>query len=65
MEKYGGKLYAVELDALLAVIPDQFRTMVQQSVDQFFDERVYKKVLRAHRPEHIDRPVRQRVKFLD
>jgi hypothetical protein len=53
MEKYGGKLYGVELDALLAVIPDQFRTMVKQSVDQFFDDRVYKKVLRAHQPEHI------------
>jgi hypothetical protein len=65
IEKYGGKLYVVELDALLAVIPDQFRTMVQQSVDQYFDERVYKKVLRAHLPEHIDRLVHQRVRFLD
>jgi hypothetical protein len=65
LEKYGGKLYAVELDALLAVIPDQFRTMVQQSVDQFFDKRVYKKVLRDHPPEHVDRLVHQRVKFLD
>ena len=64
-EKYGGKLYAVELDALLAAIPDQFRTMVQQSVDQFFDERVYKNVLRAHQPEYMDRLVHQRVKFLD
>ena len=65
IEKYGGKLYVVELDALLAVIPDQFRTMVQQSVDQYFDERVYKKVLRAHLPELIDRLVHQRVRFLD
>ena len=65
MEKYGGKLYAVELDALLAVIPNQFRTMVQQSVDQFFDERVYKKVLRAYQPEYMDRLVHQRVRFLD
>jgi hypothetical protein len=64
-EKYGGKLYAVELDALLAVIPDQFRTMVLQSVEQFFDEKEYKKTLRAHPPEHIDRLVHQRVKFLD
>jgi hypothetical protein len=47
-KKHGGKLYAVELDALLAVAPDEFRIMVQQSVDQFFDERVYKKALRAH-----------------
>jgi hypothetical protein len=64
-EKYRGKLYAVELDALLAVIPDQFRTMVQHSVDQFFDEKVYKKTLRAHPPEYIDRLVHRKVKFLD
>jgi hypothetical protein len=64
-EKHGGKMYAVELDALLAVAPDQFRIMVQQPVDQFFDERVYKKALRAHPPEHIERLVHQRVKFLD
>lgn len=64
-EKYGGKLYAVELDELLAVAPDEFRIMVQQPVDQFFDERVYKKALRAHYPEHIERLVHQRVKFLD
>jgi hypothetical protein len=64
-EKYRGKLYAVELDALLAVIPDQFRTMVQHSVDQFFDEKVYKKTLRAHPPEYIDTLVHRKVKFLD
>jgi hypothetical protein len=64
-KKHGGKLYAVELDALLAVAPDEFRTMIQQSVDQFFDKRIYQKTLRAHPPEHIDRLVHQRVKFLD
>jgi hypothetical protein len=64
-EKHGGKLYAVELDALLAVIPDQFRRMVQQSVDQFFNKRIYQKTLRDHPSEHIVRLVHQRVKFLD
>jgi hypothetical protein len=64
-EKHGGKLYAVELDALLAVIPDQLKTMVQQSVDQFFDKRIYKKALRDHPPEYIERLVHRRIKFLD
>lgn len=64
-EKHGGKLYAVELDALLAVAPDQFRIMVQQSVDQFFDDRVFKRVLREHPPELIDRLVHKKIRFLD
>ena len=36
-----GDLYQVELDALPALIPDQFREMILHSVDQFFDERIH------------------------
>jgi hypothetical protein len=36
IRKYG-KLYVVELDALLAIGPDEFKSIVQESVDQFFD----------------------------
>jgi hypothetical protein len=32
-----GQLIAVELDALLAIVPDQFKQLVQESVDQYFD----------------------------
>jgi hypothetical protein len=30
-----GQLIAVELDALLAIVPDQFKQLVQESVDQY------------------------------
>ena len=33
IDKYG-KLFAVELDALLAIVPYEFRDLVQKSVDQ-------------------------------
>jgi hypothetical protein len=46
IRKYG-RLYIVELDALLAIVPDEFKSMVQESVDQFFDPRIYEDVLSA------------------
>jgi len=58
-------LYAVELDALLAVAPDQFRIMVQQSVDQFFDDMIYKRVIREHSPSLIEGLVNKKIRFLD
>jgi hypothetical protein len=64
IEKYG-RLYAVELDALLAIAPDEFKRIVQQSVDQFFDQGIYERVLSEHQPRIIDRLVHQRVRFLD
>ena len=63
IKKYG-KLYIVELDALLAVVPDQFKLIVQGSVDQFFDQEIYQDVLSDYQPEMVDRPVRERVRFI-
>lgn len=39
-----GRLILVELDAMLALAPDDFKTIVQASVDQYFDEDVYDEV---------------------
>jgi hypothetical protein len=64
IEKYG-KLYVVELDALLAIVPDEFKTMVQESVDQFFDEDIYQLELAKHSPEEIKRLVCEKVRFLN
>jgi hypothetical protein len=50
---------------LLAIVPEEFRTIVQESVDAFFDEDVYKVVLSKHHPKNIERLVQTRVKFLD
>jgi len=62
IRKYG-KLYTVELDALLAIVPDEFKSIVQESVDQFFDQEVYQDVLSGHQPQLVDRLVRERVRF--
>lgn len=59
-----GKLYAVELDAMLAFVPDEFKSIVQGSVDQFFDRAIYEGVLSDHQPEIVDRLVQERVRFL-
>lgn len=64
IEKYG-KLYVVELDALLAIVPDEFKIMVQESVDKFFDEDIYQLELAKHSPDMIKRLVRKKVRFLN
>lgn len=37
-------LYAVELDALMAYVPDDFERIVKESVDEYFDEDIYEGV---------------------
>ena len=44
LEKYG-ELRQVELDALPAIVPDQFRQLILDSVDKFFDERIHQEML--------------------
>jgi hypothetical protein len=62
VRKYG-KLYIVELDALLAIVPDEFKSIIQESVDQFFNQEIYQDVLSDHQPEVVDRLVQERVRF--
>jgi hypothetical protein len=61
-------LFVVELDALLAIIPDQFKVMVkvmvQQPVDRFFDQNTHNKVIIEHPPELIESLIKQKVRFL-
>jgi len=61
VEKYGER-YAVELDALLALRPDQFKSMVEGSVDQFFDQEIYEEVMAENLPEMV---VRKKVRFIE
>jgi hypothetical protein len=63
IKKYG-KLYIVELDALLAIVPDKFKSIVQGSIDQFFDREIYQAVLAENQPEMVDRLVQERVRFI-
>jgi Protein of unknown function C-terminus (DUF2399) len=49
MEKYHleseDDLFQIEVDALEAIAPEQFRELVLQSVDEFFDKRTYRQAL--------------------
>jgi hypothetical protein len=49
MKKYDleteDELFQIEVDALEAIAPEQFRTLVLESVDEFFDEEIYQQVL--------------------
>jgi hypothetical protein len=63
-EKYGG-LYAVELDALPARIPEDFKNMVLQSVDQFFDEDIFAQVLAQHSSTIVRDIMSRKVRLLD
>ena len=39
-------LFQIEVDALEAIEPDEFRRLVLESVDEFFDEKIHKKNLK-------------------
>lgn len=60
-----GQLYAVELDALLAYQPEEFRRIIQESVDQYFDRSIYDEVWSEHSPEAIKRLVSEKVRFVE
>ena len=53
VERYGC-LYAVELDSLPALIPDVFKKLVIQSVEQFFDMEIYLEILSNNSVEEIN-----------
>lgn len=64
LEKYG-KLYAVELDALPALIPDVFRKhLVIDKVQRYFNKDIYEKLLDKYPSSDIDKLVRDSVKRL-
>jgi hypothetical protein len=47
-----GRVYATELDTLPVWVPDVFKNMVIQAVNQYFDEDIYSRELEAHKEEH-------------
>ena len=54
----------MELDALLAIVPEEFKSLVQKSVDQFFNQTIYDNMLAEYTPELIERLIQSKVKFL-
>lgn len=63
IKKYG-ELYIVELDALLAIEPDEFKSIVQESVDQFFDISIHQNVMSANQQEIVDKLIQERVRLI-
>jgi hypothetical protein len=59
----GGELYAVELDALFALYPDEFEHLVIDSVNEYFDDDIYDEVLAdpTHQKESISRLVHDKI----
>jgi hypothetical protein len=64
MDRHNGELFQIEIDALQAYAPLQFRNLVQNPVDQYFDEGIYQRVLTApeHSPQKIDQLVYKRTR---
>ena len=56
-EAHGGKLYAVELDALMAYVPDEFERIVKDAVDQYYDPKIWEQV--SQDAEHSSEAIRR------
>jgi hypothetical protein len=56
----------VQLDALEAYVPDEFKKIVQNPIDELFDERIHQKVLEEHSIEDVDSRIRRKIRhFLE
>ena len=60
--KYG-KLMQIEIDALVAYDPEGLKNMVQQAIDEKFDEEIHKKALERYSPEEIREMINKSVKY--
>lgn len=60
-----GQLYAVELEALTAFVPDEFEKLVQTEVDNLFDNNIYQEVLNEpeNTKKYISELVNKKVQF--
>ncbi len=63
VEKYE-RLYAVELDALPALIPDIFRKLVIQSVEKFYDKNIYTQIISNNSTDEINKLLKNRINQL-
>ena len=64
LDKYG-KLFAVEVDALPALIPDIFRQeLVIDQVEQYFDERIYQELIEEYTPKDVNKLLKDKLRTL-
>jgi hypothetical protein len=66
-EDNDGRVFQIELDALNALTPDDFTTLLEDSVDRHFDESIYEEVMEdpKYSTETIWREVPNAVKKFD
>lgn len=63
--KKHGSLKVVELDALKALKPTEFKELVLEVVDRYFDQGIYDQVQQAHPTQEVSRLVYKKVRFLN
>jgi DNA primase len=54
VEKYGSLEIRVELDALVALKPDEFKKILENSISRYFDEKIYEEITKR-REEQLRR----------
>ena len=59
-----GELFQIEVDALQAYAADEFSSLIQQSVDQFYDEGLHEQIVSEYHPKTINRLVKKNLKSL-
>lgn len=61
-----GRLLLVEVDAMLAIVPDEFKNIIRNSVDEYFDEEIYEetKKLQAEKAEKKRRYLEEHLEFI-
>jgi hypothetical protein len=66
MRRHNGQLFQIEVDALQAYAPEEFKNLVQQSVDRYYDLEIYSEVLsrQVHSEEGVTRLVRKNLRSL-
>jgi hypothetical protein len=55
MSRHNGELFQIEVDALQAYAPEEFKNLIQKSVDKYFDWDIYNRVLSD--PRHSEKEI--------
>lgn len=59
-----GELFQIEVDAMQKD-PERFKQLVLSSVDKYYDNETYKRVMQKYTPTDIDNIIRMKIKFLE
>ena len=60
--KTHGRIYATELDSFPVWAPDAFKEIVVNSVNQYFNQKIYDKEVAARKEEHSEEAIKALVK---